>query len=324
MESKRLYVEPKRWYAIKRGYKTGIYNDRWSVVKKYVDYYSGAIFKGFDVYHEAYDYMHNGEELPPPVKQAQPIKQKSKPNVKKVVKKTAPVVAKKTIKPVIKKVKIVKPIKVVKKTTIKKTPVAKKSTIVKSSKPIKTSLPKKLVRPLVVKPQPSKQPTLIAKPISNPVNNDICQMYVDGSYNDKYPNVASYAFVPIKNNQVLSVGNGIIEDITKICKNEKSNNIVGEVYSVLNGLKWAIDQKIKYVQIFYDYQGLSSWINDGWKTNTNIAKLYVEQYKKLVDKSKIKVEFCKVKSHSNNAYNDFADLSAKNALNLWIQKTYNK
>ena len=64
----------------------------------------------------------------------------------------------------------------------------------------------------------------------------------------------------------------------------------------------------------YDYAGIEEWYNESWQAKTPIAMKYVEFVKDIKDK--IKVNFIKVKSHSNNKYNDLADELAKKALGI--------
>lgn len=47
----------KKYYAIKEGYKTGVFYDEWANVKQYISGYSGAVYKGFKNQKEADDYM---------------------------------------------------------------------------------------------------------------------------------------------------------------------------------------------------------------------------------------------------------------------------
>lgn len=45
----------KKYYAVKKGYKTGIF-ESWDECKKQVIGYSGAIYKSFEVLNEALEY----------------------------------------------------------------------------------------------------------------------------------------------------------------------------------------------------------------------------------------------------------------------------
>ena len=66
--------------------------------------------------------------------------------------------------------------------------------------------------------------------------------------------------------------------------------------------------------MYYDYEGIEKWYTNVWKANSLIAKKYTEFRDKI--SADIKINFHKVKSHSNDKYNDMADNLAKKALGL--------
>lgn len=49
----------KKYYAIRKGRKTGIFDQPWSIVVKYVDKYPNAEYKGFHTFEEAEKYISN-------------------------------------------------------------------------------------------------------------------------------------------------------------------------------------------------------------------------------------------------------------------------
>lgn len=53
----------KKFYAIKDGYKKGIFYDDWDNVKQYVSGYSGAVYKGFKNQEDADNYMANDQNV---------------------------------------------------------------------------------------------------------------------------------------------------------------------------------------------------------------------------------------------------------------------
>jgi ribonuclease HI len=90
-----------------------------------------------------------------------------------------------------------------------------------------------------------------------------------------------------------------------------SNNIPGEVFGVLNALKWAAAHGRKRINICYDYAGLEHWAEGSWKANTKIAAFYKQEFKKY---GGIEVVFTKIPGHSGNPYNETADRLAAAAL----------
>ena len=68
-------------------------------------------------------------------------------------------------------------------------------------------------------------------------------------------------------------------------------------------------QKSKKIVIYHDYQGISSWANDEWKANNDLTKSYKDFIKNA--RKNLEIGFVKVKGHSNDKYNDWADRLAK-------------
>lgn len=68
------------------------------------------------------------------------------------------------------------------------------------------------------------------------------------------------------------------------------------------------------IAIYHDYEGIARWCLGDWKTNKEGTKAYKAFYDGIKDK--LHVRFIKVKGHSNDKYNDMADMLAKEALGL--------
>ncbi|EEI82066.1 viroplasmin family protein [Anaerococcus tetradius] len=128
--------------------------------------------------------------------------------------------------------------------------------------------------------------------------------YVDGSYNLKEK----------------IYGAGVVY-ITKDGENElyetyrddfyKHRNVAGEVKASELAIRRALGEKREKIVIFHDYQGISSWANDEWKANNELTISY-KNFVREARKS-LKISFVKVKGHSNDKYNDWADKLAKKA-----------
>lgn len=91
-------------------------------------------------------------------------------------------------------------------------------------------------------------------------------------------------------------------------------NVAGEIEGAKRAIKFCIDNKIKSVDIFYDYEGIEKWCTGAWKAN----KLGTVGYKKYYNSVKdlLKITFVKVKGHSGDTYNDLADSLAKAAVGI--------
>ena len=132
--------------------------------------------------------------------------------------------------------------------------------------------------------------------------------YVDGSYDDTTKSY-SYGMVMMHKDEEFYFSK-------KFEKDDMSDmrNVAGEIEGSMAAMKYCIENGIKSISIFYDYEGIQKWCNGDWKAKKEGTKRYVEFYKdasKLVD-----VDFIKVKGHSGDKYNDLADELAKKALGL--------
>lgn len=140
------------------------------------------------------------------------------------------------------------------------------------------------------------------------INEGYAVAFVDGSFEEKLKRY-SYGVVCIDRDM-----NEI--ELYSFADNPKyidSRNIIGEVLGVFNALDWAITNGYEKIKLFYDYEGLEKWATKEWNAKSETARMYVymleNNYKDL-----IKIEFMKVKGHSNNKYNEKADQLAKIAL----------
>lgn len=90
-------------------------------------------------------------------------------------------------------------------------------------------------------------------------------------------------------------------------------NVAGEVFGVIEALKWAKENVFKKIKIYHDYQGLARWITSEWNAYSKISLMYVEFWASVKSEFS-EIKFQKVPSHSNISFNDVADKLAKEAL----------
>ena len=138
------------------------------------------------------------------------------------------------------------------------------------------------------------------------INYSIPTAYIDGSYDSKTEN---YSF-----GGCLFIDGKIYKFKKKYLKDEFSSfrNVAGEIKGAGYIINYAINHGIKELNIYYDYLGIEKWYIGEWKAKTPIALEYVSFATKIKDK--IKINFYKIESHTNNKYNDLADRLAKEAL----------
>ena len=149
-----------------------------------------------------------------------------------------------------------------------------------------------------------------ALPVTDPGQCDVSGVvaYVDGSYR--------------ADTKEFSYGMVILQDGEEHCFCEKMtdhklaqmHNVAGEIKGSEAAMQYALDHNIPEITIYHDYEGIAKWCTGAWKANKSGTQAYQEFYKKAV--RTVKINFIKVKGHSNDKYNDMADQLAKKALGI--------
>ncbi len=94
----------------------------------------------------------------------------------------------------------------------------------------------------------------------------------------------------------------------------QQRNVAGEIYGSVAAMKRALKLGKKELFLHFDYMGIKSWALGEWKTNIELTKTYKAYYDSI--EKDLKVNFIKVKAHSNDKYNDQADRLAKDAIGI--------
>lgn len=114
---------------------------------------------------------------------------------------------------------------------------------------------------------------------------------------------------------VIIFHNEIIAEISKKYNDKElatMRNVAGEIKASELAMQYAIENGFKSIDIYHDYQGISSWCLGEWKTNKSGTIAYKKFYNSIKDS--LSVNFIKVKGHSGDKYNDMADELAKRAM----------
>ena len=132
--------------------------------------------------------------------------------------------------------------------------------------------------------------------------------YVDGSFKE---DTNEYSF-----GVVLLIGGKEYHFKKSFPSDELSSmrNVAGEIKGAGFVILYCLNRGIDNLTIYHDYEGISKWYENEWKANLYGTKKYQEFANEV--KNQINVSFVKVKSHSNNHYNDLADKLAKEALGI--------
>lgn len=130
--------------------------------------------------------------------------------------------------------------------------------------------------------------------------------YVDGSYNNATGEF-SYGVVMFHDGSEVRMAEKVEDS-----ELAEMRNVAGEIKGAQAAMQYAIDNGVKKLVIYHDYEGIASWCLGHWKTNKKGTIAYKEFYDRIKDN--VKIEFVKVKGHSGDVYNDLADTLAKSAI----------
>lgn len=144
--------------------------------------------------------------------------------------------------------------------------------------------------------------------IETTLNLTIPTVYCDGSYNVK---TNEYSF-----GAILMIDDKEYSFKRKFASDEFSEyrNVAGEVRGAAFMINYCYKKGLKEINVCYDYMGIEKWFLGEWKANNNLTKSYQDFANKI--KKMIKVNFIKIKAHTNDKYNDIADRLAKDALGI--------
>lgn len=147
-----------------------------------------------------------------------------------------------------------------------------------------------------------------AEKVAEDNRNGYLVAFTDGSFDSE---LKRYSY-----GVALITPDGVEESVCGFGSNERyldSNNIIGEIFGVINALDWAVSNGYDKVKVYHDYEGLSKWVSGEWKANANVSQMFVNLFKEKFE-GVLSVEFIKVPGHSNVSFNEKADHLAKSAL----------
>lgn len=136
---------------------------------------------------------------------------------------------------------------------------------------------------------------------------DTVHIWVDGAclpHGDK-PMQFGWAYLILDGQRELHRASG--HDVPAEARRHR--NVAGEIQAVLHALAWCRDHGIATATIYVDYQGLASWVQGTWKTNTPFTQSYVERVRAFG----MNLTWQKVRAHSGDPYNDIVDHLAGDA-----------
>ena len=133
--------------------------------------------------------------------------------------------------------------------------------------------------------------------------------FVDGSFNSDTGVYGYGGFLRYDGKEVILKGNGDNPDMAAM------RNVAGEIEGSLRAMEEASSLGLSDLDVYYDYQGISSWTNGDWKAKNACTKAYankVDEYKR----NGLNVKFIKVDGHTGVEGNEKADKLAKQAVGI--------
>ena len=142
----------------------------------------------------------------------------------------------------------------------------------------------------------------------NNTKQDKAIAYVDGSYN-VVTGEYSYGVVIFYNEKEENFNEKFNDE-----EMASMRNVAGEIEGAKRAMRYAVENNIAKLDIFFDYEGIRAWCTGEWQAKKEGTKEYKAYYDSIKDK--VRIDFQKVKSHSGIKYNDKADKLAKAALGI--------
>ena len=134
--------------------------------------------------------------------------------------------------------------------------------------------------------------------------------YIDGSYNYDTNRYGCGGILVVNGKEYIIRKSGNEKDAIKL------KNVVGEIFGAITIMKAARKLKLKRIKLYFDFNGIEDIALGKVKPKQkNRFLLSYRDFFMEVNKY-IKIDFCKVKSHSGIELNNRADRLAKQAVGL--------
>lgn len=137
--------------------------------------------------------------------------------------------------------------------------------------------------------------------------------YVDGSY-DASSSRFSCGVVMVRTCADGSVRTRCLSQAFDNEEAAKQRNVAGEIMGARMAIDFCLRQGIEAVSIYHDYEGIGKWADGKWKANNPLTQGYSQYVANA--RTRMSIEFVKVKAHAGNKYNEMADKLAKEALGI--------
>ena len=155
----------------------------------------------------------------------------------------------------------------------------------------------------------------------------ILDIYVDGSYFKKTPNITFGGIIIVDNkkkNNVILIRRVETEYQNFVTMNNAGGEIVAALVGLIDACQICNGEK-STLNIYYDYTGVKSFLTGEYNAKKDGNLQYIHAVRSVLSKNpNIELKFHKIKAHSGNKFNDLADTVAKgNNPNLYLDKKRN-
>ena len=131
--------------------------------------------------------------------------------------------------------------------------------------------------------------------------------YVDGSYDVETGRYACGV--------VMLTPEGEITLSKAYCnpQNASLRNVAGELAGACLAMDYGLMHGAKTLIIVHDYSGIAEWVRGSWQAKLPLTQEYRDYARHIGEQ--LTLRFVKVKGHSGDTYNEYADCLALEALN---------
>ncbi len=132
--------------------------------------------------------------------------------------------------------------------------------------------------------------------------------YVDGSYN-VHTKEYSFGAVLLHMGQEYEYSQkGTDASLAEM------RNVAGEILGAQKMMELCVENNIKQLDLYYDYEGIEKWCTGAWQAKKAGTQAYRDAYQRM--KEKLRVNFHKVAAHTGVELNERVDKLAKKALGI--------
>lgn len=135
-------------------------------------------------------------------------------------------------------------------------------------------------------------------------------IYIDGSYNKNTGHYGYGGLILKPDGQKETFFGQGSTDVRKM------RNVAGELAAAMRAVAYAKKEGYAVFNLYYDYEGIEKWVTGEWRAKNQ----WTQQYQAFMQSHLpvLKINFIKVKAHSNHRYNDEADQLAKRGAGIEV------